>query len=158
MHALVHRYIESPPFHTRHTTEQDPAVRLLIDHKPQVRRDIHLRTRSAHPNPLSAISGLPPGPPNLEILPSHQCSMSSISPSRTPLLSTRDHLQPAESDGRKMKFLYFDTEGWTRDDIRRTITFLSAVLVGLGRWVSSKLRGNDANLIVVPTMYVTFRV
>jgi hypothetical protein len=89
--------------------------------------------QSAHSNPLSAISGRPLGPPNLEISPYHYRFMSSISPSRTPLLPTRDHLQSEESDGRKMKFLYLDTEGWTRDDVRRTITFVSAVLVGLGR-------------------------
>ena len=58
----------------------------------------------------------------------------TISPSRTPLLSHSPAL-PEESDGRKMKVLCLNTESWTREDVRRTITFVSAVLVGLGRSV-----------------------
>ena len=91
------------------------------------------------PNRLSAISGPPAVQSKLKIPPSsfpYQMSppRPTISPSRTPLLSHSPAL-PEESDGRRMKVLCLNTESWTREDVRRTITFVSAVLVGLGRSV-----------------------
>lgn len=34
-----------------------------------------------------------------------------------------------------MKLMWLDTDRWTKEDTRRAITFVSAVLVGVGRWV-----------------------
>lgn len=36
-----------------------------------------------------------------------------------------------------MKVLWLDSDKWSKEDVRRALTFVSAVFVGVGRYVSS---------------------